>query len=107
MELRSDDDETTEEGSILEEDASGLPGERKPKLTDRATMGCYSCGITRSSRFHRWCNSNLAPKLAEIRPERPNSAKICDRCLREYRRKVGHTLPHEVRPSFAICAIGI
>ncbi len=90
----SDDDVTSQESAELEEEPATPPRQRKPKLTDRAKLGCYSCGITRSTRFHRWQDSVLAPKLREIQAVRPESEEICDCLLCDI--IVADSMPHDV-----------
>ena len=98
----SGDDVTSQGSAFVEGEVASRPAQRKPKLTDRAKMGCYSCGTTRSSRFRRWQDSVLAPKLMEIRAARPDSDEMCAACLEHYRSAMAC---HEVRPSFAIFTV--
>ena len=101
----SDDEVTSQEGAELEEEPATPPRQRKPKLTDRAQMGCYSCGITRSSWFHRWQDSVLAPKLREIQAVRPESEEICTTCYSRALFDSRSAKLSEVRPSLALCSV--
>ena len=94
----SSDGETSEESNELEGQVSTPLRQRKVKLTNRAKMGCYSCGATRSSLFRRWQDSALAPKIQEIRAARPESEEICSACLMSIYRSAKFS---EVRPSLA------
>ena len=87
---------------LLEEDGSAVPGNRKTKLTDRAKMGCYSCGTTVSSRFRRWRASILAPTLEKIQAARPESEEICVACLEKHRSAMSSD---EVRSFIAVHSV--
>lgn len=64
-------------------------------------MGCYVCGKTVSSHFHRWRHSKLALYIEKIKAQRPDSEEICARCLLHLHKELGTTEYHEVQLSQA------
>jgi len=101
----SDDEVTSQEGAEPEEEPATPPRQRKPKLTDRAKMGCYLCGTNRSSLFRRWQDSVLAPTIEEIRAARPESEVICTICYSRALFDSRSAKLSEVRPSLALCSV--
>jgi len=90
------DDELTEDESLAEEEAAPPDDTARSKMGKRSASGCYVCGRTRSSRFHRWRLSKLALFLETIKPARPESPDICGSCYAKY---LPYTALHEVRSS--------
>jgi hypothetical protein len=94
-----DGDAPTDEESGAEEEAAAPSGGQGRTLGHRCELGCYCCGRTRASRFHRWRNSSLAPILEKTKPKRPESEQICHACLEQMRAFSKDVGRHEVRPS--------
>ena len=91
--------------SILEGRPPARARREGPKLGTRCKMGCYVCGETVSSQFHRWRNSKLALFIEKIKAQRPASEEICDKCLRKIRRNPCQAMPREVRSSLDMRSI--
>jgi hypothetical protein len=85
--------------SMLEGRPPDRARRKGPKLGTRCKMGCYVCGETVSSKFHRWRNSSLASFIEKIEAQRPDSEEICNQCLRAAHRKSCDALRREVRSS--------
>lgn len=70
-------------------------------------MGCYVCGKTVSSHFHRWRHSKFALWIEKIKAQRPESEEICARCLLHYHKELGNTEYQEVHSSQAHDLVGL
>ena len=89
MEVAAEDARNVD-GSILEGPPPARARREGPKLGTRCKMGCYICGETVSSQFHRWRNSKLALFIEKIKAQRPESEQICARCLVYYHKQYGN-----------------